>query len=825
MGSHHDGTVTAAAFSSSGLLATSSTDGTVRLWDATQLELLRVIRAGSAEFSVRDLSWDHGGATLLLHSTHPELWSAAGERLAVLDAKEPHLIDVLPGTGSARFLAHQGDELVWLDANMNVGGSLSVPRGWTVRELLVPRDRTRAVAIAADPADRLAAVAWDLSAPQALPTVIPFEGTLYAWPSIAPDGASVVLGVADRHRYRVRQISTVSGVASRTLVELERSPEWDEAWTLPIVVASADHSRIAIATEGDVSVVDVRSEVEMLRVTVDDAAVSFDDRGELLAIEAFDGLGVWDVAQARLLWRGWASPIAFSPDSDYLIADELGEVVAVDARTGLRRSALGARVAHPTAAAFIGEDHVAMHTHDGELAIWSLDEASIVTSVEPRGHVLGIGSAHDGGLVVARAFANTATCAPGRGELVVDAFDATAAPDASALPSVGAWPPAPGSRTSFCVPHLRDAVAFDAATGRLVVQAPEPKGDPAPLQVYDLTAGTSIDLADSNDQLETTTSDDGAWVGSIDYDGNASVWSARTGALVARLRMPGRRAASGVEAIAFSTDGSAVAIGGATTTAVYSLPSGALRSAFDAGAPVHTGALAFAPTGELIVGAGARFATYSPAGRLVAASDAGEFGESPAVFSPSGRRAVSLSPLTDPNGLVEVWSPASAEHLASLIEFEDGQHGAVTPGGAYTGTAELSARLGWVFDDPTRRFSFARFGARFGDPEIVRSRLAGGADIDAEIHAPPQLAIASNATAVVDGPDVRLLASAQSTAHIDTIRAYIDGKAVANRTVCAPSGQVELSIPLEPGANHIEVIAYDPNGLASDAAALVVTRL
>jgi uncharacterized caspase-like protein len=59
-----------------------------------------------------------------------------------------------------------------------------------------------------------------------------------------------------------------------------------------------------------------------------------------------------------------------------------------------------------------------------------------------------------------------------------------------------------------------------------------------------------------------------------------------------------------------------------------------------------------------------------------------------------------------------------------------------------------------------------------------------------------------------------------SSTRVDVVRAFVEGRPVASRAVCAPAGEVELTVPLLPGNNRVHLVAFDARGLASNAAVL-----
>lgn len=159
------------------------------------------------------------------------------------------------------------------------------------------------------------------------------------------------------------------------------------------------------------------------------------------------------------------------------------------------------------------------------------------------------------------------------------------------------------------------------------------------------------------------------------------------------------------------------------------------------------------------------------------------------------------------DGAVRVLDAGSGRELATLTEFEDDEHVASTPSGAFVGSAEARERLAWVFDAPTEAFRFEQFARALAQPEVVAARLRGGdRDLAAALVRPPRV---DAAAPTADG----VRASVRSSARVDRVDAFVDGRRVASKLVCAPSATVDVAAP--PGAT-VHLVAFDADGFSSN---------
>ncbi|HUS64114.1 MAG TPA: caspase family protein [Kofleriaceae bacterium] len=189
------------------------------------------------------------------------------------------------------------------------------------------------------------------------------------------------------------------------------------------------------------------------------------------------------------------------------------------------------------------------------------------------------------------------------------------------------------------------------------------------------------------------------------------------------------------------------------------------------------------------------------------------------VLSPDRRLAIT----TSIDGIVRLWDVETALVRALFVDFDDEEWMVATPGGAYVGTPEVGTRIGWVFDDPVEFFSFEQFAASFDDPALVVRRMRGAAvEADLDIARPPRVDITSP-DRVAHGGRGWVTVRVSSDRRVDTVRAFVEGRLVHTRKVCAARGTIDLEVPVVAGSNHVSVVAFDDLGHASNDAAATIT--
>lgn len=165
------------------------------------------------------------------------------------------------------------------------------------------------------------------------------------------------------------------------------------------------------------------------------------------------------------------------------------------------------------------------------------------------------------------------------------------------------------------------------------------------------------------------------------------------------------------------------------------------------------------------------------------------------------------------------------EVVAMLTALAGGDYVALTPDGLYRASLDGARSVGWAFGSPVEGFSFEQFAARFQRSEEVARRLSGErAEAAPPVPRPPRVRIAPAALdrATADGRRVRVHVEAPTW--VERLRVFVDGRRVAERAVCAASADVDLDVPLPAGRSRVTAIAYDADGLASNAASVDAVR-
>ncbi len=156
---------------------------------------------------------------------------------------------------------------------------------------------------------------------------------------------------------------------------------------------------------------------------------------------------------------------------------------------------------------------------------------------------------------------------------------------------------------------------------------------------------------------------------------------------------------------------------------------------------------------------------------------------------------------------------------ATLVATPNGEWIAAAPDGAYRSSIDGARAMAWTFTSPLEGFSFERFAARFDKPDVIARRLMGEpSPANVSLARPPRLNIKGVHGGVVNTPDrtLTLAATTWSASRVDRIRAFVDGRPVAEELVCARDGEATLKIPLHAGQNRVGLVAYDSEGHASN---------
>jgi len=213
------------------------------------------------------------------------------------------------------------------------------------------------------------------------------------------------------------------------------------------------------------------------------------------------------------------------------------------------------------------------------------------------------------------------------------------------------------------------------------------------------------------------------------------------------------------------------------------------------------------------------------------------------AFSPNGKQILSCSE----DGTIRLWDVASGAEIAQFISFDDGEWVCITPEGYYNASPQgdkyLNVRIG------NNVYGIDQYRETFFNSTIVAIALSGdrnayfaavkqrGKTLKDAGSAPPLVAITSPATgATANSAATKISVSVNGGSRsIEYITVKVNGKMVARDYGVTPTGakslttmarlavladknvnkkqaSFNLDIPLEPGNNIIEVIAYNGYG-------------
>lgn len=197
----------------------------------------------------------------------------------------------------------------------------------------------------------------------------------------------------------------------------------------------------------------------------------------------------------------------------------------------------------------------------------------------------------------------------------------------------------------------------------------------------------------------------------------------------------------------------------------------------------------------------------------------------------AGRAVVAATPhpaqnafvLANNGGTTWIQPLGRATALATFIATADGEYVVAMPDGVFRSSLDGARNVAWIFSPPLEGFSFEQFSGSFHLPDVVRRRLAGeDVPSPAPIHRPPRIVIDHAPPAVTNERAVSIRASVSSPHRVDRVRVFVDGLRALDKLVCENEGDVTLDVPIHVGRNRLSVMAYDAEGHSSNAKVLDV---
>jgi WD40 repeat protein len=810
------GSLNGMAVSRDGWIATSSSDGALRLWDPTRRALMRVIRVPVLQ-SAGPLD---GAAPSALS------WDADGHRLAASNATSGITVD-FAGKALGRFsIGGNLLPLTWKGAS-----------GWLVVGTFAVGGAT-----------------WTDGRRQ---VIIPFQPNAdfnqMAHVALSGDGSTLAFIDSDL----MGRVGIVPLRFAATIREVKR-PTQDSASALAL---SADGRRALIAT-GTLSEDD--SAAWLINVAANDqavklgtfagkattAALSSDGR---YAVVAGETIVVWDVASHRELWRRRApaltyaqrqptpvASLAFGPRSDWLAAGDSRSVMLFDTASGRLLGELGDM---GTAASFMAPslwlhgDQLIADLH-GVLMKWSLRMGCLLRR-DPLSKAEVLSRLDDHDLALLRVVRDkdqkgfTAFIDRWSG-LDLGATDPVACDDGKEGPlephRVFSDQPIV-IRTDSREARVQD---FHAGARRILYNARDDiERQDSHLMVRQIATGKDLPLADSHAALWARFSPHGRWVlasTSLATFGPQSVvvWDAASGKQQGRfgrtdptqlwpLNPRGRPQPQGSATISDDDERIAVPLPGGV--GVWRLADG--RQLADIPVDQAISAVAFSPGDPafVLVGTSNGELHQYRDGRLMWKGSADGGAVRSIAESLDGKRVATVSA----DGAIRIWQGNTL--LAALATFDDGEFLAFSPGGAYRGSLEGASRVAWVFDDPFEMFWFAQFERSYARADIIEKRLAGKPDeIALQPTRPPRVEVL-NAPRTSDTPSLAVRVHVDGAARIDRLLTFVEGRPVgAPVPICARTADKEVPVQLQAGLNHVQFVAVDEAGFASNAAGADIRR-
>lgn len=160
--------------------------------------------------------------------------------------------------------------------------------------------------------------------------------------------------------------------------------------------------------------------------------------------------------------------------------------------------------------------------------------------------------------------------------------------------------------------------------------------------------------------------------------------------------------------------------------------------------------------------------------------------------------------------------------LATFLATADGDYVVAMPDGVFRSSVDGARSVAWTFSPPLEGFSFEQFSGRFHLPDHVRRRLAGEDVPGPPIRRPPHVVIEGSPLSVTSERAVSIRAKVSSPHRVDRVRVFVDGRSTVDKLVCAGEASVTLDVPLHVGRNRLSVMAYDAEGYSSNAKVLDV---
>lgn len=554
---------------------------------------------------------------------------------------------------------------------------------------------------------------------------------------------------------------------------------------------------------------------------------------ELVAMNLPTGETRWSRTISQELWASGAGAgqagdsfraVAIDAAAQYVaVGTSGGKVLLYDAKRGYARGELGARVDHVTENVLLGGTALIARTST-RITAWSLSQGRMIDEW-PVANATGLGLSPDGReVLVLRSVQGRRGCA---GIGVAARIDRINGDGKLSAGSFKCLPSAIAIDT-----HLvgdRVAILEKGPRGhRLAIADPiHSRAATVPLDGGEVAVSTYPERPAIR-SLGVIGSNDGAWItmqaaelarGAGGRASGIALWNGRTGTFVRDLATPYRN-------VVFSPSGRHLAVSqlGITykTNRIdrIAIPEGTIEHV-----DVPTLAsqeIAFLAEDKILVQTDFGIVTLE---NLKIASQIDLPTKTPFRFD---ARAIDLTrgfAIVEERGSNHVWDLRRLTPRATLTRFDDGEWLISTPSGHYTGTTEVGDRVGWLFESPLEHFGAEHFREAFRDERAVARALGSSEALapPAKLSRPPSLDIVRPPSAErvsASGTASVTVSASSSGGRVEIVRAYIEGRPVDAKPVCASKGEATFAVPLVGGTNHVSFVAFDDRGAASNQATL-----